>query len=116
MLAYDNPQAIEAFRMKSLRGALKLEMLGMKRRGRSVYSIVKEEFGFKGNKQKVLERLEEKIKNAWPLQGGGQPTPCQDNMKKVSATPLTDKLYVVLPTLSSSLWGCYGGVELSTFC
>jgi hypothetical protein len=62
MLAYDHPQAIEAFRMRSLRGALKLEMLGMKRRGRSVYSIVKEEFGFKGNKQKVLEQLEEKIK------------------------------------------------------
>jgi len=61
MLAYDNPQAIEAFRMRSLRGALKLEMLGMKRRGRSVYSIVKEEFGFKGNKQKVLEQLEKEI-------------------------------------------------------
>ena len=58
---YDNPQAIAAFRMRSLRGALKLEILGMKRRGRSVYSIVKEEFGFKGNKQKVLEQLEKEI-------------------------------------------------------
>ena len=61
MLTYDNPQAIEAFRMRSLRGALKLEILGMKRKGRSVYSIVKEEFGFKGNKQKVLEQLEAKL-------------------------------------------------------
>jgi hypothetical protein len=61
MLAYDNPQAIEAFRMRSLRGALKLEILGMKRKGRSVYSIVKEEFGFKGSKQKVLEQLETKL-------------------------------------------------------
>ena len=61
MLTYDNPQAIEAFRMRSLRGALKLEILGMKRKGRSVYSIVKEEFGFKGNKQKVLEQLETKL-------------------------------------------------------
>jgi hypothetical protein len=61
MLTYDNPQAIEAFRMRSLRGALKLEILGMKRKGRSVYSIVKEEFGFKGNKQKVLEQLEDKL-------------------------------------------------------
>ena len=61
MLTYDNPQAIEAFRMRSLRGALKLEILGMKRNGRSVYSIVKEEFGFKGNKQKVLEQLEAKL-------------------------------------------------------
>jgi hypothetical protein len=63
MLAYDNPQAIEMFRMKSLCGALKLEMLGMKRKGRSVYSIVKKEFGFKGNKQKVLEQLEDKLED-----------------------------------------------------
>ena len=61
MEAYDNPQAIEAFRMRTLRGALKLEVLGMKRRGPSVYSIVKKEFGFKGNKQKVLEQLERKL-------------------------------------------------------
>ena len=58
MTMYDSPEEIALFRMKSLRGALKLEILGMKRRGRSVYSIVKEEFGFKGNKQKVLEQLE----------------------------------------------------------
>jgi hypothetical protein len=61
MQAYDNPQTIALFRMKTLRGALKLETLGMKRNGRSVYSIVKEEFGFKGSKQKVLEQLEVKI-------------------------------------------------------
>jgi len=45
--------------MRSLRGALKLEIAGMKRKGRSAYSIVKEEFKLKGNKQKVLEQLEE---------------------------------------------------------
>ena len=33
----------------------------MKRRGRSAYAIVKEEFGFKGNKKKVLSQLEELI-------------------------------------------------------
>jgi|TARA_Y100000310_G_C20245993_1_gene606854 hypothetical protein len=62
MKTYDNPEAIAEFRMRSLRGALKLEILGMRRNGRSVYSIVKEEFGFKGNKQKVLEQLENKLK------------------------------------------------------
>mgnify|MGYP003135089770 FL=1 len=61
MIAYDSPDQIALFRLKSLRGALKLEILGMKRNGRSVYSIVKEEFGFKGNKQKVLKQLELKI-------------------------------------------------------
>ena len=61
MQTYDTPEQIDAFRLRALRGALKLEILGMRRGGRSVYSIVKEEFGFKGNKQKVLEQLEAKI-------------------------------------------------------
>ena len=61
MKTYDNPEAIAEFRMRSLRGALKLEILGMRRNGRSVYSIVKEEFGLKGNKTKVLKQLESKI-------------------------------------------------------
>ena len=49
--------AVEWVRVLSLRRALKLEVLGMRRRGRSVYSIVKEEFGFRGGKQKVLDQL-----------------------------------------------------------
>ena len=44
MIAYDSIQEIEYFRLRALRGALKLEMIGMKRKGRSVYSILKEEF------------------------------------------------------------------------
>ena len=61
MEVYDSPQAIANFRLRSLRGALKLEIAGMKRRGRSVYSIIKEEFGFKGNKRRVLKQLEAKL-------------------------------------------------------
>ena len=61
MQVYDSPAQINMFRMKSLRGALKLEIFGMKRRGRSAYSIIKEEFGFKGGKAKVLKQLELKI-------------------------------------------------------
>lgn len=52
----------EVARIFVLRGALKLEVKGMKRRGRSAYSIVKEEFGFKGSKKKVLEQLNQWIK------------------------------------------------------
>ncbi len=63
-LAFE-PEQVDAFRLRALRGALKLEILGMKRRGRSVYSIVKEEFGFKGSKQKVLEQMEAKINESW---------------------------------------------------
>lgn len=58
---FDTPAAIDLFRIKALRGALKLECLGMKRRGSSVYSIIKKEFGFKGGKAKVLKQLELKI-------------------------------------------------------
>ena len=43
------------------RTALVLEMQGMKRRGRSAYSIIKEEFGLKGNRQKVLDFISEMI-------------------------------------------------------
>jgi hypothetical protein len=62
MQAYDSPEAINNFRLRSLRGALKLEILGMKRRGRSAYSLIKEEFGFKGNRQSVLVQIEEQIR------------------------------------------------------
>ena len=44
-------------RIAVLVGALKLEVLGMKRRGRSVYAIVKDEFGLRGSKRRVLEQL-----------------------------------------------------------
>lgn len=57
MTTITGEQNIKNARILTLRSALKLEVAGMTRRGRSVYSIVKEEFGFKGNKQKVLEQL-----------------------------------------------------------
>jgi len=49
-------------RVLVLRSALGLELKGLKRRGRSAYSIVKQEFGFKGNKQKVYDLLSAYIK------------------------------------------------------
>jgi len=58
MPTISNAQLIKLYRIKVLRGALKLEIVGLKRGGRSAYSIVKEEFGFKGNKKRVLEQLE----------------------------------------------------------
>jgi len=53
----NTPSQIDAFRLLTLRGALRLEVMGMKRHGRSVYSIVKEEFDLKGNKQKVFDQF-----------------------------------------------------------
>lgn len=50
---------IEFARVLTLKGMLSLELKGMKRRGRSAYSIVKEELGFRGNRQKVYNQLKE---------------------------------------------------------
>jgi hypothetical protein len=48
---------IEAYRAKVLLSALKLEILGMKRRGPSAYSIIKSEFYLKGSRQSVYDQL-----------------------------------------------------------
>jgi len=50
----DNP---ELFQMIVRKQALKLEIYGMKRRGRSAYALIKEIYGLKGSKQRVLEQF-----------------------------------------------------------
>jgi hypothetical protein len=45
-------------RLMTLKKMLRLEVRGMKRSGRSAYSIIKSEYGFRGSKQKVLDQLE----------------------------------------------------------
>lgn len=52
---------IEHFRLLTLRQMLRLELLGMKRSGRSAYSIIKVELGLKGNKQSVFDQLSEML-------------------------------------------------------
>ena len=53
----NTPESINAYRLLALRGALKLEAVGLKRRGPSALSIVKREFGFKGNAKSVSEQF-----------------------------------------------------------
>ena len=48
---------IDLFRMSVLEKALKLELLGMKGRGRSAYDIIKSEFSIKGNRQSVYNQF-----------------------------------------------------------
>jgi len=48
---------IDAFRAKVLLRGLKLEMLGLSRRGQSCYAIIKQEYGLKGSKQKVYDQF-----------------------------------------------------------
>ena len=58
-----SPEDIEMFRVMSLRGALQLEMFGMKRSRHlpSAYSILKNEYGYKGTKKQVLDGVTKDI-------------------------------------------------------
>ena len=59
--AINSSQSIKDYRTLALKSALSLEIKGMKRRGRSAYAMVKDEFGFRGNKQKVFDQLQEYV-------------------------------------------------------
>jgi hypothetical protein len=59
----ETPQQIDMGRFIILRSALKLECLGMTRRGQSAYSILKTEYGLKGNKKSVLKQMEQIIED-----------------------------------------------------
>ena len=55
---YDTPEAINAYRNQVLLRGLQAEVRGMKlTRGRSCYAVIKEQFGLKGNKKKVLDQF-----------------------------------------------------------
>jgi len=61
MQVCDTPEKINLFEFLRLRSSLKLETRGLKKGGQSAYSIIKREFGFKGNKKSVLQQMEELI-------------------------------------------------------
>ena len=63
-ITLDTPEQIQGARLLMLRQGLTLETKGLRlTRGRTAYSIIKEEFGFKGNKIKVLEQFEEMLED-----------------------------------------------------
>ena len=56
----NTPSQIEAFRLRTLLRGLKLETLGMKMsKGASCYSIIKQDFGLTGSKQKVYDQFKQ---------------------------------------------------------
>ena len=57
----DNPNHIELYAMQCQKQALRLEIYGMKRRGRSAYALIKEMYGLKGSKQRVWDTFKEMI-------------------------------------------------------
>ena len=56
-----NPKDIEIFRLMTLRKGLYIEIKGMKKRGKSSYQIIKDEFDFKGNKINVYNKFTDYI-------------------------------------------------------
>ena len=62
-------ESIANYRAKMLISALRLECKGMKRRGPSVYSIIKAEYNLTGNKLSVLNQLESIL--GWVYLRGG---------------------------------------------
>lgn len=61
MSSITDPAYIAAFRKRTLLAALKMEIAGLKRGGPSAYSIIKQEFGLRGNKQRVYDQLKEQV-------------------------------------------------------
>ena len=59
MLVLKTPDQINAFRLLTLKGALKMETFGMTRRGESAFSVIKREFGLKAASAKKLLPLYE---------------------------------------------------------
>jgi hypothetical protein len=63
MTTVHGPRGIEYFQLIATRGALKLELHGIRAaRGYSAYAVVKQRFGFKGNKQRVYDQFDAHIK------------------------------------------------------
>ena len=52
---------IQLYGLKVLRSQLQLEIKGLKSRGQTAYSRIKQRFGFKGSRAKVLEQFENYI-------------------------------------------------------
>jgi len=66
----DKPYKIELYALLSLRAALRMEVAGLKGRGKSAYAIAKQELGVKGNKQKVLDQVNQMIQSMKDQQQG----------------------------------------------
>jgi hypothetical protein len=61
----DTPEKIQMAQYLTMRSGLQLEVKGMRlTRGLSCYKMIKDRFGLKGNKQKVLEQFEDLLREA----------------------------------------------------
>lgn len=60
-IVFDTKDDIEFYRLAAMSYALKLELRGMTRRGRSAYALAKQAYGLTGSREKVAARLEQMV-------------------------------------------------------
>lgn len=58
MTVIDTPEGIAFYQLCVRKAALKLELKGFRRAGRSVYSICKSEYGLRGSRSQVLDKMQ----------------------------------------------------------
>jgi hypothetical protein len=63
MQTFDNPKAINLFILAATRGALRLEIAGMKRRGQSALAQLRG-MGYKGSRETILAAVTADINKA----------------------------------------------------
>ena len=61
---YNNPGDILLFRMLSQKAALELEIKGLRKKGRTMYSMIKQEYNLRGSRENVLEQFGNFIKES----------------------------------------------------
>jgi len=66
---------MEFYQLIARRGALRLELKGLYKRGRTSYSICKEVYGIKGGRLKVLAQLNQMIEDFHKQQEEGNKNP-----------------------------------------
>jgi len=59
---YNKPGDILLFRMLSQKASLELEIKGLRKKGRTMYSMIKQEYNLRGSRESVLEQFGNFIK------------------------------------------------------
>jgi hypothetical protein len=66
------PEGTAFAQLLARRGALRLEILGLRHSGGSVYALCKRAYNLKGSKQRVLEQVNAMIENIKAARVAGQ--------------------------------------------
>jgi hypothetical protein len=61
MTIFETKPELEYHHLATLKGAIRLEKVGMKRRGKSALSLARQTYGFKGDHAKVIEQIQARM-------------------------------------------------------